>query len=59
MEQLESFYAPNWCYLDFEKLAADGVDAIELRSSGAFKDSLDTWDCDCIVVMNPDVIEEV
>lgn len=33
--------------------------AIELRSSGAFKDSLDTWDCDCIVVMNPDVIEEV
>lgn len=59
MEQLESFYAPNWCCLDFEKLAADGVDAIELRNSGAFKDSLDTWDCDCIVVMNPDVIEEV
>ena len=59
IEQLESFYAPNWCYLDYEKLSADGVDAIELRNSGAFRDCLDTWDCDCIVVMNPDVIEEV
>ena len=59
IEQLEEFYKKNPCFLDYEKMAADGVDAIELRNSYLFRDCLDTWDCDCIVVMNPKVIEEL
>ena len=51
MEQLKEWFVPNWCYLDFEKLAEE-YDAIELRNSGAFTDSLSTWDCDCIFVIH-------
>ncbi len=40
-------------------MRADGVDAIELQNSYLLRDCLDTWDCDCIVVMNPDLIIEV
>ena len=57
-EQLHEFYAPNWCYLDFEKLAEE-YDAIELRNSGLFRDSLSTWDCDCILVLNGEKIKEI
>ena len=57
-EQLRIWFEPNWCYLDFEKLAEE-YDAIELRNSGAFNDALATWDCDCILVMNPEKIREV
>ena len=59
LEQLQKFYAKNPCFLDYEKMRADGVDAIELQNSYLFRDCLDTWECDCIVVMNPDVIIEV
>ena len=31
----------------------------ELVNSGAFNDALDTWDCDCILVMNGEKIVEV
>ena len=46
---------------DFEKMLADGWDAIEFRLS---EDSelywaLYGWDCDSILVMNPDVVEEI
>ena len=34
-EQLEQLYMPNWCYLDFEKLAED-YDAIELQNHWFF-----------------------
>ena len=57
-EQLHEFYMPNWCYLDFEKLAEE-YDAIEMLHSAAFSDSLSTWDCDCILVLNADKIKEV
>lgn len=65
LEQLEEFYKPNPCFLDYEKMAAEGVgdgcpvDAIELQNSYLFRDCLNTWDCDCIVIMNSDVIVEV
>lgn len=58
MEQLKEWFVPNWCYLDFEKLAEE-YDAIELRNSGAFTDSLSTWDCDCIFVMKAEKVREV
>ena len=41
-EQLEQLYMPNWCYLDFEKLAED-YDAIELQNHWFFNSSLVTW----------------
>lgn len=58
-----------WCCLDFEQLLADGWDAIELHlSEEIFEDveycgglywKLYGWDCDSILIMNPDVVEVV
>lgn len=54
-------------YLDFEKLLESGIDAIEVyiqedRMSGrSFENTLYWklygWDCDSILVMNPDIIQ--
>lgn len=55
----------NWVCLDFEKLMEEGYDAVELhlseeKRSGSFQDGLYYvlygWDCDSILVMNPDII---
>ena len=50
----------NWFMPDFESLLADKCDAIELFLSDDhelyFK--FYGWDCDCILVMNPNVIEK-
>lgn len=56
-----------WCWLDFEWLLKNGFDAIELHLSEEDKSNLGFmeglywrlygWDCDSILVMNPDVIE--
>lgn len=45
--------------LDFEKLCNDGVDAIELHLSddNELYWVLYGWDCDSILIMNPDIIE--
>lgn len=53
MDQLKEWFIPNWCYLDFEKLAEE-YDAIELRNSWLFRSSLSTWDCNSILVLKPD-----
>jgi hypothetical protein len=58
MEQLKVWFASNWCYIDYEKLAEE-YDAIELVNSSAFREPLPTWDCDCILVMNPDKVKEI
>ena len=55
-EQLDEWLSPNWCLLDFEKLAKR-YDAIEMINAGAFRSSLSLWDCNCILVMNPDVVQ--
>lgn len=46
---------------DFEKLLSDGVDAIELFISDdrELYWSLYGWDCDSILIMNPDVVREI
>ena len=48
------YYVP-----DFEKMLVNGWDAIELHLSecGALYWALYGWDCDCILVMNPDIVE--
>lgn len=59
-----------WCQLDFERLLEIGIDAIELHmSEEVFIDGLYPmntlyhqlygWDCDSILIMNPDVVVEV
>ena len=57
-EQLRDWFAPNWCYLDYEKIS-EQYDAIELRNSAAFREPFPTWDCDCIVVMRAEVVKEI
>lgn len=42
--------------LDFERMLADGVDAIEIDVCAGLYDIFYGWDCDSILVMNPDVI---
>jgi len=54
-EQMDEWLRPNWCLLDFEKMAKS-YDAIELVNAGAFRQSLNLWDCNCILVMNPDIV---
>lgn len=59
----------SWCYsIDFEKCLHLGIDAIELCWYGneyrdvAFGDlynELYGWDCDSIVVLNPDAIKQI
>ena len=46
---------------DFEKMLADGWDAIEFHLSECSELYwvLYGWDCDSILVMNPDVVEEI
>ena len=58
LEQLEEWFLPNQCYLDFERLAEE-YDAVELRNSDAFNDALATWDCDSILVLKADKVREV
>ena len=58
-EQMEEWFRRNPCMLDYEKMVKQGLDAIELVNAGAFCDSLQTWDCNCLFVMNPKVIVEV
>ena len=48
----------DWCMLDFEKLLELGYDAVEISitASPQLYWSLYGWDCDSILVMNPEVI---
>lgn len=45
-----------WVLLDFEALQKSGVDAIEVDMNMGLYFALYGWDCDCILVMDPDVI---
>lgn len=57
----ENKYGMNeWTILDFEKISHD-YDAIEINisSDGILYYRLYGWDCDSILVMNPDVIQEI
>lgn len=58
----------NCYYIDFEKCIEMGIDAIELcwygeEYNGQAEDNmyyaLYGWDCDSILVLNPDIVEEV
>jgi hypothetical protein len=53
----------DYICLDFERLMASGVDAIQVNISedpsysvDRLRKKLDAWDCDTILIMNPDII---
>lgn len=46
------------CYLDFEKLSKE-YDAIELANINYFYWALYGWDCNSILIMNPDIVEVI
>lgn len=46
-------------YLDFEKLLDKGWDAIEVHINSEIYWSLYGWDCDSLLVLNPDCIVEI
>lgn len=46
-------------YLDFEKILADGYDAIQVTITNETYWSLYGWDCDTLLVLNPDCIIEI
>lgn len=54
-----SLFVSKSIFLDFEKILKSGVDAIELFLSDdmALYYKLYGWDCDCILIMNPDIVE--
>lgn len=58
--ELNEFSHDLWVSLDFEKIRDSGVDAIELvlSSDQRLYWELYGWDCDSILIMNPDVIIE-
>jgi len=44
-------------FLDFEKLMADGVDAIQVNITGdGLYNKLNGWDCDSILILNKNII---
>jgi len=52
-------------YLDFNKIVADGIDAVELMNGtighyfwdNDYEGMFNSWDCESIVILNKDVIE--
>lgn len=53
------FKISSWVCLDFEKLKEE-YDAIEIKISGrGIYFGLYGWDCDSILIMNPDIIEVI
>lgn len=53
-------YRGNMKFLDFEAIKNSGIDAIELHLSEDYRLYWDLygWDCDCILIMNPDIVIE-
>lgn len=46
-------------YLDFEKILNDGYDAIQVFINNETYWSLYGWDCDSLLILNPDCVVEV
>lgn len=58
LPKIDVFNRSSMTYLDFEKIVEMGIDAIELflDETGELYFSLYGWDCDCILVLNKDII---
>lgn len=58
MIKFESFIGIPKVYLDFEKLK-EKYDAIEVIINEQLYYTLYGWDCDSILIMNPEIVKEV
>ena len=66
---MPEFINTTFTYLDFEALMEQGYDAIELHLNEEYRSNSDFmkglrwslygWDCDSILIMNPEVIIEI
>lgn len=60
-KDLEGFSMGEY-YIDFEKCKANGIDAIDIPDINADREqikwALCCWDCDCILILNPEIIKE-
>jgi len=61
LPKLESMSLSSWINLDFERLVKDGIDAIQVNISNDYDlyYKLYGWDCDSILIMNKDMIQEM
>ena len=51
-------FSVDWCCLDFEALSKI-YDAIEITNIGELYWDLYGWDCNSILIMNPDIVEVI
>jgi hypothetical protein len=59
LPKISNVFCPVWHYIDFEAAKDDGVDAIEVVDIDELYFSLYGWDCDSILIMNPNIIVPV
>jgi len=65
LPKIKPNFPVNWICLDFEKLIEMRTDAVQLNLSNDTSNSwsetlyfkLYGWDCDSIIIMNPDIIQ--
>ena len=46
-------------YLDFEVIKSQGIDAIEVELDEDLYEALYGWDCDSILILNPNIVKEL
>jgi len=51
------FHLGEWVFPDFEKIA-EKYDYIEYEENFYTHEVLYGWDCNCVLILNPDVVEE-
>lgn len=54
---IDNKYSGHWYYIKFEKLLEDGFDAVEVQMNDSLYWDLYGWDCDSILILNPDCID--
>ena len=57
LDQLNELYSKNPCFLDFEKLVSQGIDALEITDWSSVADAFPLWDCNSLLILNSKVIE--
>ena len=54
----KDFFVGEFYIIDFEECVKRGIDAIELMDIGkGLYYPLYGWDCECILILNPDIVE--
>lgn len=59
LDQYPYLHDDSLYYLDFEKILANGYDGIQVTITNETYWSLYGWDCDTLLVLNPDCVIEI